>query len=675
MKAPHKKLLALLLAGAFSTVSWASSLSLESKVLTLGDLVNVSGSLYYIQQSALGPGKLTVIRVDPQTVLQFTRPTASSATNFTAIHATGEVVFQNDPMLSIKTDGLDYSCGIVAASAMIQADALTLSIQNTGEAMAIDAADSSISINGRFSLASRSGSAQGLVLRAKNSDISLISTGHSTIDGHIEVINTATNTATLGLSNPTDRWMGRAIGNLEFTLKNGATWITDNQSTFKRLTWGAGGVLDLENSSDAVQIRSDEVFIENGAVLKVDLAHTTQTPTAQDLSIGQISNATDAEVLVYAVDSNGSSAQTSDPFTISLEGTGAKYVSFKGVTTTSDNPLYTQESTPVIAFDNNVWSITGVKTEVVGPSTLMEQQLDFYAASTVAHEQLTDRSVFAAIDRAIDRRHTKGHWVDVNYGETELDLHHGANEQTLKTASFEMGFDREVTLPYLTNGLLSVSAAYARSDVTMDRAEGDIDQWALNIYAGGITSEGRRLLLGAHYQYGTSELNSVAWLGNQKADFSYDRQVWGVSAYLGFIQSTFETSAWHIEPFMMGTSYWIKSDSSQTNGMRIKADDHQQSIVRLGTTIAYRAQSIPVTWRAQGAWVHRFGRSIAIAGTTAGQTAEFDTHDLKESWGEVSLEALWAHPNGMTFSVRGKTAKSHDVKPQYQIGFNANYIF
>ena len=100
---------------------------------------------------------------------------------------------------------------------------------------------------------------------------------------------------------------------------------------------------------------------------------------------------------------------------------------------------------------------------------------------------------------------TNGYWVDVSYGETDLHFSDNTRHQTMKTTSFEMGYDRTVTLPYLNDGFFSVSANVARSDITIDRAEGEIDQWGLNAYVGGITSDNYRLLFGAHYQQGQSE--------------------------------------------------------------------------------------------------------------------------------------------------------------------------
>jgi outer membrane autotransporter protein len=306
---------------------------------------------------------------------------------------------------------------------------------------------------------------------------------------------------------------------------------------------------------------------------------------------------------------------------------------------------------------------------------MMNQMLDFFGTNTIAHEQMTDRSVARSIDRSISNPKTNGYWVDVSYGETDLHFADNTRHQTMKTTGLEMGYDRTVTLPYLNDGFFSVSANLARSDVTIDRAEGEIDQWGLNAYVGGITSDNYRVLLGAHYQQGQSELTSNAFLGDQSATFKFDRELWATSAYLGFVQSSFADSAWHLEPFMMGTAYWIKTDDSESHGVRIGSEKLQQSVVRLGANVGFKSDTYPLTLNAKAAWTHRFGRSITITGTHEALSGAFETEALKESWAELTLAGQWQTPQGYVISLRGQMAKSHDVEPQFEVGLNMKFTF
>ena len=101
---------------------------------------------------------------------------------------------------------------------------------------------------------------------------------------------------------------------------------------------------------------------------------------------------------------------------------------------------------------------------------------------------------------------------------------------------------------------------------------------------------------------------------------------------------------------MSGSAYWIKTDDSENQGVTIATESLQQSVVRLGTTVGYRSDVLPITWTAKGAWAHRFGRSITMNGKTNNLTGEFKTEDFKESWGELALEYYDIHCGKFGFS-------------------------
>ena len=497
--------------------------------------------------------------------------------------------------------------------------------------------------------------------------------GHSKIEGNLDING---GHVQITLQNSTDHWKGSSSGDLKLILRNGANWQPTNSSTLEHWTWGTGGVLDVQNK-DCLQINIstnlDNIVIENGAELRVNLATANDDEDTIDLYFNGIANNSSAEVLVYAENPT----QSGKTFTIAADGSGANYLIFTGGSTLSETALHTVESKTTVEKNSslNTWIVKGIHSNIVGSSTLMNQQLDFFGTNTIAHEQMTDRSVARALDRAILNQKHNGHWIDVTYSETDLNFNDGNRLQTLKTTGFEMGYDRQVTLPALTDSVFTVSAQVSKSDVTIDRGEGEIDQWGLNVYAGGITEDNYRVLLGGHYQQGRADLTSFAYLGNQKAQFRFDREVWAASAYLGFVKSSFNDSNWHVEPFMSGTAYWIKTDDSENQGVTIATESLQQSVVRLGATVGYRSEVLPITWTAKGAWAHRFGRSITMTGKTNNLTGEFKTEDFKESWGELALEGRWDNQRGFSISAHAQVAKSHDVEPQFEVGLNAKFRF
>ena len=657
MKTPHRKLIALAVLSALAS----SASAIE---FTLGNPQEKGSDLYYIHSTSTD---VNVIHLDSPTTLQYSAGNQNQT--FTAIYAEGDVVFQNDLNLDIETNGVSETIGLSTDSSTVTTNSLRIKVNATnGNAVSLMTDKSSLALEGQFELIAKQDGELGTALDAYDSEISLSSLGHSKIEGNLVIDE---GQVQITLQNSTDHWKGSSSGDLKFTLRNGAHWEPIAESDLDHWTWGADGVLDVRNQNAEVRIVSTETVIENGAILKIDLANNIIAPNPSDLFISGITNTENVEVWVYAENSSKISQLNADRYTITLDGT----VSLRGAETITENALYTVSTTPIIGNDGTAWVISGLQSEIKGTSTLMNQQLDFFGTNTIAHEQMTDRSVARALDRAILNQKHNGHWVDVTYSETDLHFNDGNRHQTLKTTGFEMGYDRQVTLPSLTDSVFTVSAQVAQSDVTIDRGDGEIDQWGFNVYAGGITENNYRVLLGGHYQQGKAELTSFAYLGNQKANFDFDREVWAASAYLGFVKSTFADSNWHIEPFMSGTAYWIKTDDSQNQGITITSEKLQQSVVRLGATVGYRSETIPVTWTAKGAWAHRFGRSVTMTGQTNNMTGEFATEDLKESWGELALEGRWDNQRGFSVSARAQMAKSHDVEPQFEVGLNAKFRF
>ena len=674
MQSPQKKLITLAVLSVLAGSGWATEVTLHSKDLVLSDMAYQSSQLIYIDQSStLPPPVLTVISADSPTVLRYTPTDSSAPTDFTAIVSEGEILFQNHPSIVIETTDMQSTIGLEAYYSTISADGLSLQIQaSDGSATAIATDNASLNLNGQFALSALQNGALGTALDAYDSTLTFTSTGNSLIKGHINVDG---GYVSVNLKNPTDTWIGRTDGDLHLTITGGAQWATDEDSNLTQFKWGKDGVLDIREKGLAeVRIVAGETIIEDSAVLKVDLASASNSQTVSDLYLSDIQNTEEARVYVDAIDST----QSGNEMWIELAGNGANLVFLEGTSHKTENALYRIESTTKVEQDQNSshgWIVKGIDSKVTGTSTMMNQMLDFFGTNTIAHEQMTDRSVARSIDRSISNPKTNGYWVDVSYGETDLHFADNTRHQTMKTTGLEMGYDQAGTLPYLNDGFFSVSANIARSDITIDRAEGEIDQWGLNVYAGGITSDNYRLLLGAHYQQGQSELTSNAFLGDQSATFKFDRELWAASAYLGFVHPSFADSVWHLEPFMMGTAYWIKTDDSESHGVRIASEKLQQSVVRLGANVGFESDTYPLTLNAKAAWAHRFGRSVTITGTHEALSGAFETEALKESWAELTLAGQWQTPQGYLISLRGQMAKSHDVELQFEVGLNMKFTF
>ena len=667
--------------------AYASSITLQSKNIEDNELTHNLPKAYYINRTAA----TSIYSEDNPTVLRFNA--SPSIGTLMAIRTTENLTFTNDSNIEVLAPSINKVFGLSAESASISAKNLALKVQGQAStalflyessltnldslelhalgntsAIALNLADSNVNINGRVHLTAQKTDDRDLAISMDGGNLNLTSQGHTQINGNIDI---QSGSAKITLQNPTDRWQGWTLGCLDLTLRNEAQWVSQKHSHLRSWTWGQGGILDVRGLNQDIIIEADNLHIENGAILKVDMADATAGQQI-DLHLKGLSNTQAAEIKVDA----DNSTHTNNDFVVFLNGNGANYVSLSGASTQKQTALHTVSSTPVIeALGNGLWAITGIREKTLGASTLMDQQLDFYASSTIASEQMTDRSVSRAIDRAIHQPKTNGHWIDVHYSETKLNLDHAQRQQTLKTSGIEMGFDRYLNLPFLSNGLFSVSAAYSQNDVTMTQGQGDIDQWSINVYATGVTEDQYRLLLGGHYQRGNANLTSNAYLGNQKAEFAIDREVLGVSAYLGFVPTSLEKSSWHFEPFVMGSLYRIKSDDTHFNELKVTTETLQQSTVRAGITVSYQSDAYPFRLITKTALAHRLGDSVSMSGWTDSSRGSFVTEDLKETWGELSLEGRWCNDRGLSVSTRIQAAKSHDVKPQFDLGVHLKLHF
>ena len=173
MKTPHRKLIALAVLSALASSASAIELTLDN--------LNVNGSdLYYIHSTS---SEVNVIHLDSPTTLQYSEGNKNQT--FTAIYAEGDVVFQNDLNLGIKTNGVSETIGLRTDSSAVTANSLRIKVHATnGNAVSLMTYKSSLALEGQFELIAKQYGELGIALDAYDSEISLTSLGHSKIEGN-----------------------------------------------------------------------------------------------------------------------------------------------------------------------------------------------------------------------------------------------------------------------------------------------------------------------------------------------------------------------------------------------------------------------------------------------------------------------------------------------------------
>lgn len=543
-----------------------------------------------------------------------------------------------------------------------------------------------------------------------DSSLSIHSTGNTFIFGDIGVKGNGE--VHLNLSNASDRFTGNVYamdgynssglqnGLIDITIGNGATWHPTKDNGFESFHWNKGGVLDITLTDHIVRLglpihadnhQPSTTYIEDGAVLRVRITDENSSPTIVDgkeVYLVNIENAhakqdDNVQIIVQVIDER-SDKETRAPLAIPLlhydKNTG-------GVTLKSD---ITEYETALGKFQSlsefgsgfsGGFVISDIRTDLISPSSLANNQLDTISTELVAVEKVTTRIQSHLIERALPG-HKRGLWVDQTYSQTDLSFENDAREQELKINALTMGYDKDVTLPLMHDTYAGLLAYYSQGDVKFDTGNADVDQYGFGLYAGGLSTERKyRLILQAHWGEANTDLTSQAFLVNGVAQkhlaFNSKTQSYGAGLYMGFVQPQDEPSAWFIEPFISGYTYWMDDrKTNQKEGIEFDAEKNHQSVVKLGTTLSYQSQTTPGnTLFSQVAWAHRFGKSIEMIGRENTQTQSFKTEDLQESWGELTLGGTWMFSKHGQVQFRGSAGYSKTVKPRYETSISLNYAF
>lgn len=575
-----------------------------------------------------------------------------------------------------------------------------------GAVIALQSQFSDVDFKGSLTLSAQStgtDQTQVIALDLIDSRFHIESVGHSDITGAIRI--SGDSDLDLNLSNATDRFKGQLLdagvynARSKITIQSGAQWITQGYNFVNEFHWGAGGVLDITEATDTVRIKtegfsdaddsngtlSNITRVEDGAVLRVAINDGDLGSDHYKLALGNVSpiSETGSRVFVEIVD------QRTDPSDCEIN------IGLIEVDNVEDSqPKFFVEAVP--HYYESAWGayktygaigtdgadgyvLTGMVTDRLGPSLMAKNIIDFTAALAVSHEQNADR-VFSFVSDRLSQKKSPGLWVDVQTQETELNLSHQSRRQEIKTQAFSIGYDHEVSVPWFSDSLMGLWASRNQTDADIKDASGEMNETALGFYLQGLT-ENYRLILQGHYGWGDNELKTPGFFGTNheklNARFRTDSRSYGLGLYVGFTRPD-DSEKYFFEPFMSGYTYWVQADpSNSVQTIRFKTEKLHQSLVKLGLSAGYRLDEtpVPINLFAQAAWAHRFGQSYDLIGFENNKSETFETEDLQESWGYLKLAAEMTVSDHLILGARATAYASEVVKPKYEMGLSAHYIF
>lgn len=534
-------------------------------------------------------------------------------------------------------------------------------------------------------------------LKLYGSQFHFESSGNSVIKGDVNLNKNSK--LYLHLSHASDLFEGRIV-NSEYestqshiVLSSSAKWVTHGDNALNRFDWKKDGILDLTHAQDTVRINNHNLNndctsstrIEDGAILRVNIRDSDIGSNHYKLELGEVSPITSdgSRVFVEIIDSR--TDKTTDEINvglISVENVDDSYSKFfaEALPSYYETALGSFKTQGAIGTDGrDGFVITSMVTDRIGASGLVKNILDFTSGATVAHEQNADR-VFSTVSDRLSQSQNRGLWTDVRIQETELNLDHRSRSHRIDTKALTLGYDRNVKLPVMNEGIAGLWLSHSQTDSDLEAASGEINETAFGFYLHGITEDNYRLILLGHYGVGDHSITSDGVFGTDLirkcSHFKEDAQTYGVGLYFGFVHPEI-SNEWFFEPFVSGYTYWIKRDPTNTfEGVSFQTEKEHQSITKIGVTAGHRITgSAPLSLYAQAAWVHRFGQSMTLEGQENGNAETFKTENLQESWGYLKLSGQWQIDRQFAIGAQASAFASKVVKPKYEIGINGSYLF
>ena len=589
--------------------------------------------------------------------------------------------------------------------------ALLLSAESTGDATALYLQSSAFEHAGQFVLeAVGADAAQSEALRLMSSDVTLTSTGGSRLTGEIvfdEWEGSEPSRLHLVLAHPDDLWQGsvrttregeqgaRELADMRLTLSNGARWQPGSENALKTFDWKEGGILDISEARAPVQIGlrgqsdidNDHVtVVETGAVLRVDITDsdigTGSNGSRYKLNIEEVHAAGgNAQITVQIIDRRVQTAGQTENLDIGLIrfNTMQGGVHFQSERYRYETALGTYETYAEFGSADDLGTvINAIGTERVGNSTLADNFTDFVSTAAIAAERVAAGNAKRLTERFDPEK--RGLWADIGYEENELKYDDRSRLQTLKSESVTVGYDHEVTLPFLDNAFAGLWAGFTQSDVEMHEGSGSIDQASIGAYAGGRSADGRKMLLSAFYINQASDFESAAFAADDRTArrivFSPDARAYGAGLFIGQPLMP-QDSSYRLEPYLAAQTYRVRFKDARNEDIVFHGTTLGESLIELGLKAGYASKDPETAWAltADLAWVHRISGSETLRGSEAGASTVFQTEDLQESWGEASLGAHYAASDRLAFSLTAQSALAKEVRQKYAARIHARYRF
>lgn len=342
------------------------------------------------------------------------------------------------------------------------------------------------------------------------------------------------------------------------------------------------------------------------------------------------------------------------------------------------NDRYGEEALGFINADNattgaQAGKVRGAIVEQADGSHVVEQNtamtaLEQMNASTLVQFRLENNRLSQRLGEVRDNLNKAGGWARVYGAKSRLS---DSIDSTIKTNSIQVGADATIGNNWIVGGAFS----YTNMDADFSNGNGKSDSYMLSAYASGFFDCGGYVDIIGRVGRLSTDLNASSGPSVEAFDGSYDNTAFGLSTEVGYHWKL--SDVFFIEPQAeLAYGYVLGDDYTSSNDVKVKQDDFQSLVGRLGTRLGAAFPKDAGIIYAHASVNHDFLGDNDFTAQAAGMTSAMKfSNDLDETWVSYGI-GLQLNPS-KNFYVYGSLdrATGSDYAESYHYSVGARYVF
>ena len=342
------------------------------------------------------------------------------------------------------------------------------------------------------------------------------------------------------------------------------------------------------------------------------------------------------------------------------------------------NDRYGEEALGFINADNattgaQAGKVRGAIVEQADGSHVVEQNtamtaLEQMNASTLVQFRLENNRLSQRLGEVRDNLNKAGGWARVYGAKSRLS---DSIDSTIKTNSIQVGADATIGNNWIVGGAFS----YTNLDADFSNGNGESDSYMLSAYASGFFDCGGYVDIIGRVGRLSTDLNASSGPSVEAFDGSYDNTAFGLSTEVGYHWKL--SDVFFIEPQAeLAYGYVLGDDYTSSNDVKVKQDDFQSLVGRLGTRLGAAFPKDAGIIYAHASVNHDFLGDNDFTAQAAGMTSAMKfSNDLDETWVSYGI-GLQLNPS-KNFYVYGSLdrATGSDYAESYHYSVGARYVF